>query len=221
MLKPRAWCARGKELQLPIAEVVVGDTMLVRPGGKIPTDGIVIEGASHVDESIATGEPLPVLRQQGEAVIGATLNKEGLLKVQATKVGGDTFLSQMIRLVEEVQSSKVPIGEFADRVTAFFVPVVIAIAIICFGVWWAFADTLRPVLVWGEAFLPWVDPGASPLVAATLAAVGVLVIACPCALGLATPTAIMVASGIGAERGVLIRSGEATASTERCAGCGA
>lgn len=199
----------GQEVELPIAELVVGDVMVVRPGAKIPTDGAIIEGTSHLDESIATGESVPVVKQPGDTVIGATINKEGLLKVRATKIGADTFLSQVIRLVEEAQGSKVPIQEFADRVTSRFVPGVIVIALISFAVWLVAADTLRPVLEWGAGFLPWVDASLSPLMAAILAAVAVLVIACPCALGLATPTAIMVGSGMGAERGVLIRSGEA------------
>lgn len=199
----------NKEQEVPIAELLVGDLMLVRPGAKIPTDGEIVEGVSHVDESIATGESVPVEKTTGDNVVGATINKEGLLKVQATKVGGDTFLAQVIRLVEEAQGSKVPIQEFADKVTARFVPGVIVIAISSFVLWLMFAETLRPVLLWGANFLPWVDPTLSPLMAAILAAVAVLVIACPCALGLATPTAIMVGSGMGAERGVLIRSGEA------------
>lgn len=199
----------GKEEEVPIAELQVGDLMLVRPGGKIPTDGEIVDGVSHVDESIATGESVPVEKAVGDNVIGATINKEGLLKVRATRVGGDTFLAQVIRLVEEAQGSKVPIQEFADRVTARFVPGVIVIALASFVMWLLMAETLRPVLHWGANILPWVDPTLSPLMAAILAAVAVLVIACPCALGLATPTAIMVGSGMGAERGVLIRSGEA------------
>ena len=199
----------SKEIEVPIAELAVGDLMLVRPGAKIPTDGEIIEGISHLDESIATGESVPIEKGPGENVIGATINKEGLLKVRASKVGADTFLAQVIRLVEEAQGSKVPIQEFADRVTAKFVPGVILIAFISFVLWLLFADSFRPILVWGSGFLPWVDAGLTPLMAAILAAVAVLVIACPCALGLATPTAIMVGSGMGAERGVLIRSGEA------------
>lgn len=199
----------GKEEDVPIAELLVGDVMLVRPGAKIPTDGEIIDGSSHVDESIATGESVPIEKTPGDSVIGATINKEGLLKVRATKIGGDTFLAQVIHLVEEAQGSKVPIQEFADKVTARFVPGVIVIAVASFVLWLMLAETLRPVLLWGAEFLPWVNPTLSPLMAAILAAVAVLVIACPCALGLATPTAIMVGSGMGAERGVLIRSGEA------------
>jgi Cu+-exporting ATPase len=199
----------GQEVEVPVNELTVGDVMVIRPGEKIPTDGEVVDGASHVDESIATGESVPVEKGPGDSVLGATVNSEGRLRVRATRVGADTFLSQIIRLVDEAQGSKVPIQEFADRVTARFVPVVIAIAAASFLLWLIFADNLRPVLEWGAAFLPWVDPGVATPVAAILAAVAVLVIACPCALGLATPTALMVGSGMGAERGVLIRSGEA------------
>lgn len=199
----------NEEVEIPVADLMIGDVMLIRPGAKVPTDGEIMDGSSHLDESIATGESVPVEKNPGDAVIGATINKEGLLKVRATKIGADTFLSQVIKLVEEAQGSKVPIQEFADRVTAKFVPGVIVIAVASFLIWLTFANELRPILVWGAEFLPWVDPDLSPLLAAILAAVAVLVIACPCALGLATPTAIMVGSGLGAERGVLIRSGEA------------
>jgi len=199
----------GAEVEVPIAELSKGDIMVVRPGAKVPTDGEIVEGASHLDESIATGESVPVEKGPGDAVIGATINKEGMLKVRATKVGAETFLSQVIRLVEEAQGSKVPIHEFADRLTARFVPAVILVSLGSFALWLVFSESLRPVLLWGAAFLPWVDPELSPLMVGILSAVAVLVIACPCALGLATPTAIMVGSGLGAERGVLIRSGEA------------
>lgn len=197
------------EVEVPVAELERGDVMVVRPGAKIPTDGEILEGNSHLDESIATGESVPVEKGPGDAVIGATINKEGMLKVRATKIGADTFLSQVIRLVEEAQGSKVPIQEFADRLTARFVPAVILISFASLAIWLLFADGLRPVLFWGATFLPWVNPELSPLMVGILSAVAVLVIACPCALGLATPTAIMVGSGLGAERGVLIRSGEA------------
>jgi P-type Cu+ transporter len=199
----------GGEIEVPIAELLVGDVMLVRPGGKIPTDGEVMEGSSHVDESIATGESVPVEKGPGDMVLGATINKEGQLRVRATRVGADTFLSQVIRLVEQAQGSRVPIQEFADRLTARFVPAVLLIALASFVVWLLFAEPLRPILEWGAGFLPWVNPTLEPVLAAVLAAIAVLVIACPCALGLATPTAIMVGSGLGAERGILIRSGEA------------
>jgi P-type Cu+ transporter len=199
----------GTEVEVPVAELAVGDIMIVRPGAKIPTDGEIVDGASHVDESIATGESVPVEKAPGDAVIGATINKEGLLRIRAARIGADTFLAQVIRLVEQAQGSKVPIQEFADRLTARFVPAVLVIALASLFAWLAFADALRPVLVWGAGFLPWVDPAATTPILAILAGIAVLVIACPCALGLATPTAIMVGSGLGAERGVLIRSGEA------------
>lgn len=199
----------GEEQEVSIRDLQPGDIMVIRPGDKVPTDGEVIEGESHLDESIATGESVPVYKAPGDTVIGATINKEGRLRVKATKVGGDTFLSQVIKLVEQAQGSRVPIQEFADRMTGRFVPIVILIAVASFLVWYLAADGLRPILEWGETFLPWVDPTASKPVLAILAAIAVLVIACPCALGLATPTALMVGSGIGAERGILIRSGEA------------
>ncbi|MBC8264545.1 MAG: copper-translocating P-type ATPase [Anaerolineales bacterium] len=199
----------GEEREVPIDEVQVGDVMVVRPGEKIPTDGLVIEGESAIDESMATGESMPVNKQAGDEVIGATVNQEGLLKVEATKVGKDTFLSQVIKLVEECQGSKVPIQEFADRVTGVFVPIVIGIAILTLIVWLVFPDMLRPILLWAQGFLPWVEPNLGTVTLAIVATVAVLVIACPCALGLATPTALMVGSGIGAENGVLIRHGEA------------
>jgi P-type Cu+ transporter len=199
----------GTEVEVPVKELLPGDIMVVRPGEKMPTDGEVVEGESHLDESIATGESVPVYKSPGDTVIGATINKEGRLRVKATRVGGDTFLAQVVKLIDQAQGSRVPIQEFADRMTGRFVPVVILIALASFIVWALFADSLRPVLDWGASFLPWVDPGADTVVLAILAAIAVLVIACPCALGLATPTALMVGSGIGAERGILIRSGEA------------
>lgn len=199
----------GEEVEIPVKELVAGDIMLVRPGDKVPTDGEVVEGESHLDESIATGESVPVYKAVGDKVIGATINKEGRLRVKATRVGGDTFLAQVVKLIDEAQGSRVPIQEFADRMTGRFVPLVLFIALGSLLAWLLAADSLRPILEWGAGFLPWVDPSAATPVLAILAAVAVLVIACPCALGLATPTALMVGSGIGAERGILIRSGEA------------
>ncbi len=199
----------GAETEVPVDELVAGDVMVIRPGDKVPTDGEVLDGESHLDESLATGESIPVYKAAGDTVIGATINQEGRLRVRATRVGSETFLAQVIRLVEETQTSRVPIQEFADRVTGRFVPLVILIAAASFMAWWLLGDSLRPVLDWGAGFLPWVNPEADPWVLALLAAIAVLVIACPCALGLATPTALMVGSGLGAERGILIRSGEA------------
>ncbi|MBW6392472.1 heavy metal translocating P-type ATPase [Billgrantia antri] len=199
----------GEEVEVPVKELEPGDIMIVRPGDKIPTDGEVIDGESHLDESIATGESIPVYKGPGDSVIGATINKEGRLRVRATRVGGDTFLSQVVRLIDQAQGSRVPIQEFADRMTGRFVPAVLLISLASLAAWLLFPDVLRPILDWGAGFLPWVNPDADTPVLALIAAIAVLVIACPCALGLATPTALMVGSGIGAERGILIRSGEA------------
>ena len=199
----------GTEKEVSIDEVQPGDVMVIRPGEKIPTDGVVVEGESAVDESMATGESMPVNKHPGDEVIGATVNQDGLLKVQATRVGKDTFLAQVVRMVEEAQGTKVPIQAFADRVTAVFVPIVIGIALLTFLAWFLFPNALHPIAVWASRFLPWVDPSLNPFTLALITTVSVLVIACPCALGLATPTALMVGSGIGAENGILIRSGEA------------
>jgi len=186
----------GVEMEIPVDEVQVGDIVSVRPGEKIPVDGVVIEGHSSIDESMLTGESLPVEKGPGDAVIGATLNKLGLIKFEATKVGKETALAQIIRLVEQAQGSKAPIQQLADRVSAVFVPAVIAIATITFLVWYF----LIP--------LPF-DSELTLFTRALINMVAVLVIACPCAMGLATPTAVMVGTGKGAEMGVLFKSGEA------------
>jgi len=180
----------GSEADVPIEEVIVGDVVVVRPGEKIPVDGTVLDGFSTVDESMITGESMPVDKAAGIEVIGATLNKTGTFRFRATKVGRDTALAQIIRLVEEAQGTKAPIQRLADKVAAYFVPVVIVIALVTGGVWLAFGP--QPALTY-----------------ALLTFVAVLIIACPCALGLATPTAIMVGTGRGAEAGILIRGGEA------------
>ncbi len=197
----------GEEREIPVEELSIGDTMIIRPGEKIPTDGIVISGASTVDESMATGESLPVERKEGDPVIGSTINKQGMLKVKATKVGKDTFLSQVIKMVEECQGSKVPIQEFADRITGFFVPAVILLAASAFAMWMLFPDFFIPIVQFFN--FPWSTTDLPLVSLALLATIAVLVISCPCALGLATPTAIMVGSGLGAEKGILIRKGEA------------
>ncbi|MDO9536165.1 MAG: heavy metal translocating P-type ATPase [Bacillota bacterium] len=199
----------GEEREVPLEEVKVGDIMLVRPGEKIPTDGIVVFGQSTVDESMATGEPLPVEKSENKEVIGATINGYGVLKVKATRVGSDTFLSQIIRMVEEAQGSRVPIQEFADRVTGYFVPVVILLSIGTFLSWILFPSFLYGIIEKAAPVLPWVNPALDKLTLAFFAAIAVLVISCPCALGLATPTALMVGSGMGAKRGILIKQGEA------------
>lgn len=213
LLKLEAKSARilveGEEVEVPIEKVQAGDVMIVRPGEKIPTDGVVVNGESSVDESMATGESMPVEKKKGDEVIGATLNQQGLLNVKATKVGKDTFLSQVIKMVEECQGTKVPIQEFADRTTYFFVPTIIAIAVLTFAAWLIFPDFFTTIANKAQHYLPWVNPSLGIVALALFAAITVLVIACPCALGLATPTALMVGSGMGAEKGILIRRGEA------------
>jgi Cu+-exporting ATPase len=207
--KEAAIVQNGEEINISVQDLQPGDIMIVRPGEKIPTDGKVLDGQSSVDESIATGESMPVEKVQGDEVIGATVNKNGLLKVQATSVGEETFLNQIIKMVEEAQGSKVPIQAFADRVTAVFVPVVLAIALMTLALWLIFPGPFGTVATSASGFLPWVNPGMGSIALAFYAAIAVLVIACPCALGLATPIALMVGSGMGAENGVLIREGEA------------
>ena len=180
----------GKEIEIPVEDVQVGDLMLVRPGERVPVDGIVRQGYSSIDESMITGESIPVEKKMGDEVIGATINKTGSFQFEATKVGKDTTLAQIIRLVEEAQGSKAPIQRLADVIASYFVPIVIGIATVTFIIWY------------------FVGP-APALTYAFLNFVAVLIIACPCALGLATPTAIMVGTGKGAEQGILIRSAEA------------
>ncbi|MEM3587240.1 MAG: heavy metal translocating P-type ATPase, partial [Candidatus Jordarchaeaceae archaeon] len=178
----------GKEVEIPIEEVTVGDILIVKPGERIPVDGIVKEGYSTVDESMITGEPIPVEKNVGDHVIGSTINKNGYLRIEAQKVGKDTLLSQIIRKVEEAQGSKAPIQSLADKVASIFVPSVILLAI--------------------GSFLYWLIIGQKSPLFSMLILVAILVISCPCALGLATPTAIMVGTGRGAESGILIKGGE-------------
>ncbi len=178
----------GAEHEVPLARVVEGDEIRVRPGGSVPVDGVVVDGHSAVDEAMLSGEAIPVDKRPGDTVYGGTINREGMLTFRATRVGRDTALAQIIRLVQEAQGSKAPIQALADRVAAVFVPAVIAIALVTFIVWWSV----------GGAFVP-----------AMIRLVAVLVIACPCALGLATPTAIMAGTGKGAERGILFKTSEA------------
>jgi Cu+-exporting ATPase len=177
----------GKEVEIPIEDVQIGDTILVRPGQRVPVDGVIREGYSSLDESMITGESLPVDKKVGDEVIGATINKTGSFRFEATKVGKDTTLARIIRLVEEAQGSKAPIQRLADVIASYFVPIVIGIAVITFIIWYFIGPA--PALTY--AFLNFI---------------AVLIIACPCALGLATPTAIMVGTGRGAEHGILIRS---------------
>lgn len=188
----------GEEASVSIDDVRVGDVVLVKPGETIPVDGVVIEGKSSVDESMLTGESLPVEKKQGDAVIGATLNKLGALKFEATKVGKETALARIIKLVEDAQGSKAPIQKLADEVSAVFVPVVIAIALFTFAVWYFLIPQFTNYQF-----------SDSPFTTALINMVAVLVIACPCAMGLATPTAVMVGTGKGAELGVLFKNSEA------------
>jgi len=187
----RVVLANGQELDLPIEQVRPGDLVAVRPGEKIATDGTVETGRSAVDEAMLTGESLPIEKQPGDQVFGATLNKTGAFRFRVQKVGADTMLAQIVQLVEDAQGSRAPIQRLADRVSAVFVPAVVGVAVLTFGLWFALA------------------PAESRLPLALVSFVAVLIIACPCALGLATPTAIMVGTGKGAEHGVLIRSAEA------------
>ena len=185
------------EAEIAVDDVRVGDVVIVRPGEKIPVDGVVVEGRSSVDESMLTGESLPVEKKPGEALIGATINKQGMLKFEATKVGKETALAQIVRLVEEAQGSKAPIQKLADQVSGVFVPVVIVIAALTFAGWYFFGPAI-PINADTDAFTR-----------ALINMVAVLVIACPCAMGLATPTAVMVGTGKSAEMGVLFRNSEA------------
>jgi Cu+-exporting ATPase len=199
----------GVEQEVPMQEVQVGAVMVVRPGEKIPTDGLIIEGESAVDESMATGESMPIGKAPGDEVIGATINQEGLLRVEATRIGKDTFLSQVVRMVEEAQGTKVPIQEFADKIIGYFVPAVIVISLATLALWFIAPDAMLTVARLVEPILPWVDSTQPIPMLAISSFVATLVIACPCALGLATPTALMVGTGMGAEQGILIRKGEA------------
>jgi len=187
----------GQEMEVPVEAVLVGDVVIVRPGEKIPVDGVVVEGRSSVDESMLTGESMPVDKNPGATVIGATLNKMGLIKFEATKIGKETALAQIIRLVEEAQGSKAPIQKLADQISAYFVPAVIIIALLTFAAWMLFAPPLP------------VNTDVNEFTRALIVMVAVLVIACPCAMGLATPTAVMVGTGKGAENGILLKTSEA------------
>ena len=199
----------GETIEVPIESVIVDDIMVVKPGSKIPTDGIIVEGKTSIDESMATGESMPVMKKKSDEVIGGTINQKGAIKVKATKVGKDTFLSQVIKMVEEAQGTKVPIQAFADRVTSIFVPTVLVIAVLTFISWMLAPEFYQSITIAAADYIPWVKPDLGRFTSAIFATVAVLVIACPCALGLATPTALMVGTGMGAENGVLIRKGEA------------
>lgn len=184
-----ALVVRGnKETRIPLAELQVGDIIIVKPGEKVPTDGEVVEGESYIDESLVTGESIPVQKKAGDAVIGASLNTTGSFRFKATKVGGETLLAQIVELVKQAQTSQAPIQRLVDRISHYFVPTVLVLSIVTFNIWFGLIGV--------------------PFDAALLFAVAVVVIACPCALGLATPTALMVGVGLGARKGILIKSGE-------------
>jgi Cu+-exporting ATPase len=198
-LKPKTanQMVEGKEVEVPVDEISVGNILVVRPGEKIPVDGIVTEGITFVDESMLTGESLPVEKKTGDGVIGSTLNKMGMIRMEATRVGKETALAQIVKLVEEAQGSKAPIQKLADQISAIFVPIVILIAAVTF-VFWYFVTPSIPAL-----------SSEDYLTRALINMVAVLVIACPCAMGMATPTAVMVGTGKGAENGILFRSADA------------
>ena len=185
---------KGKEIELAIEEVVVGDVLLVKPGEKVPVDGKVIEGTASVDESMLTGESMPVTKKKGDLVYGATINQSGAFRMKATKVGENTVLAQIAKMVADAQAKKAPIQRLVDKISGVFVPVVIVLAIVTAVNWYIFTGDVT------KSIIP---------------AVAVLVIACPCALGLATPTAIMVGTGIGAKNGILIKSGEALEKSKK------
>ena len=184
----------GTEVEVPVSEVQIGDIIIVKPGSKIPVDGIIVEGYSSIDESMITGEPIPVDKKTDDFVVGATINKQGNFKFKATKFGSDTVLAQIIKMVEDAQGSKAPIQAMADKISSVFVPIVLGIAVLTLLLW----------LTVGTSALGF----STALSYGILSFVGVLVIACPCALGLATPTAIIVGVGKGAEHGILIRNAE-------------
>jgi len=197
-------------VDVDISELIVGDIVLVKPGEKIPSDGVIIEGNCAIDESIATGESKPVDKKVGDKVIGATINQDGVIKVKVEKIGKDTFLSQVISMVEQAQASKVPIQQFADKITSYFVPLIISLSILIFLTWYFFPSSIIKISQKLSDILPWFITLAKDRISlAIFASIATLVIACPCALGLATPTALMVGMSKAALNGVLIKKGEA------------
>ena len=198
---------KGKET-VPIDKVCVGDVVIVKPGEKIPVDGVIVEGKTTVNESMVTGESKPVKKKKGDDVIGSTLNGNGYIEVDVTRIGNDTFFSQIVDLIQNAQSDKLPIQKLADDITHYFVPTVLVISLLTFIFWYALSDVLQPVVMTVSSFLPWTIPTSSALNIALFASISVLVIACPCALGLATPTAIMAGTGRAAKKGILFSRGE-------------
>jgi len=199
----------NNEVQINVRSLIVGQIVIVRAGEIVPTDGIIKEGCATIDESIVTGESVPVTKNIGDDVIGGTICANSTIKVEVTKIGSETFLAKVIQMVEHAQTTKVPIQVFADRIVAIFVPVILGLAISTFFVWNFFPTQMKQLAQIFSEFFPWVNLDLSPTGMAIYAAIAVLVIACPCALGLATPTALMVGTGLGAENGILIRDGAA------------
>ena len=199
----------NNEVHIDVRSLVVGQIMIVRAGEVVPTDGIIKEGCATIDVSIVTGESVPVTKNIGDNVIGGTICSDSTIKVEVTKIGSETFLAKVIQMVEHAQTTKVPIQVFADRVVAIFVPVILVLAISTFFVWNFFPNQMKQLAQIFSDIFPWINLGLSPMGMAIYAAIAVLVIACPCALGLATPTALMVGTGLGAENGILIRDGAA------------
>jgi len=199
----------GEETSLPVEALKEGVLVVIKPGERIPADGIIVEGRSSIDESFISGEPIPVSKGEGDEVIGGSLNILSPLKVRVTKVGEDSFLSQMIKLVEEAQGSKIPIQALADRITSFFVPLVFLLALISASIWLLKHEALVPILSELKGFLPWIPVNLDPLSFSIFVFIATLVIACPCALGIATPMALAVGSGLLAKKGLLIRNAEA------------
>jgi len=197
------------EVLTPIEAVKEGFIVFVKPGERIPVDGQIIEGGSSIDESVITGESMPVLKKEGDEVIEGSLNPSSPLKIKVTKVGEDTFLSQMIKLVQEAQGSKVPIQALADRITMWFVPTIIALAVTSAVVWYFNYDRFLPFVEKARQVLPWIVKTSDPLTFAIFVSVATIVIACPCALGLATPMALVTGTGLAAKKGLLIRNAEA------------
>lgn len=205
----------GSFKDTPVEDLLVNDIVVIKPGEKVPVDGVIVTGETSIDESIATGESIPVDKKIGDKVIGATINQQGSINVKIEKVGKDTFLSQIVKMVEEAQGTKIPIQAFADKVTSIFVPVVLSISILSLLFWLIFPGIGRDILEIFQGIIPWVNLDRNLVSMALFASIATLVIACPCALGLATPTALMVGMGKGATSGILIRNGEAIQTAQK------
>ena len=200
---------KNTEKTVDVRDLIPDQVMIVRAGDVIPTDGVIIEGQASIDEALVSGEFIPAVKSINDEVFGGTICTDSTVKIKVTKTGADTFLAQVIKLVAQAQTTKVPIQILADRIVSYFVPSILVLAFLTFMVWVIFPEAMTAVLKVFVGYLPWLDPLRSPMELGIFAAIAVLVIACPCALGLATPTALMVGTGLGAERGILIRDGAA------------